>query len=114
MTAVALAAAPKLAKLIPLLGSDKDGEVVAAARAIGRALQSAKADWHDLVRVLTDAPDTDTDNDLPFILRCLHGHPALTEWESKFIASIVQQQARERSLSDKQRATVLRAWERLQ
>jgi hypothetical protein len=29
----------RLAKLVPLLSSDKDGEVVAAARAIGRTLE---------------------------------------------------------------------------
>jgi hypothetical protein len=39
---------PKLAKLLPLLGSDKDGEVVATAKAIQRTLQSGGADWHDL------------------------------------------------------------------
>jgi hypothetical protein len=37
-----------LSKLIPLLGSDKPGEVVATASAIGRALRGAGLDWHDL------------------------------------------------------------------
>jgi hypothetical protein len=37
-----------LGKLIPLLGSDKPGEVVATASAIGRALHGAGLDWHDL------------------------------------------------------------------
>ena len=39
----------KLAKLVPLLGSDRDGEVLAAARAIGRTLAASGADFHDLV-----------------------------------------------------------------
>jgi len=110
----ALAVAPKLAKLILLLGSDQDGEVLAAARAIGRTLGAVKADWHDLVRALTVEEEPDAQADLPFILRCLHGHPALTEWESKFIGSIVQQQARGRAISDKQRSCILKTWERLQ
>jgi hypothetical protein len=38
----------KLEKLIPLLASDHDGEVVAAARAIGSALASEGFDLHDL------------------------------------------------------------------
>ncbi len=43
----------KLAILIPLLASDKDGEVVATARAIGRQLSKNGNDWHDLAARLT-------------------------------------------------------------
>ena len=43
----------KLSILIPLLASDKDGEVVATARAIGRQLQKTGSDWHDLAARLT-------------------------------------------------------------
>jgi hypothetical protein len=45
--------APKLEKLVLMLSSDQPGEVVAAAAAIKRALQSAGTDWHDLARELT-------------------------------------------------------------
>jgi predicted nuclease of predicted toxin-antitoxin system len=38
----------KLPKLLKLLSSDNDGEVLAAARAIGRLLDSGEADFHDL------------------------------------------------------------------
>lgn len=47
--------ADKLAKLIPLLASDHDGEVVSAARAIGRALKAANCDFHDIVKALSTA-----------------------------------------------------------
>jgi hypothetical protein len=40
--------APRLEKLLLMLSSDRDGEVVNAARAIGHALQGVGADWHDL------------------------------------------------------------------
>ena len=43
----------KLAKLLPLLASDKDGEVVNAAQAIRRLLATVKLDFHDLVAFLT-------------------------------------------------------------
>lgn len=43
---------PKLGKLIPMLSSSHDGEVVAAARAIERTLKDAGRDWHDLVKVI--------------------------------------------------------------
>jgi len=53
MAALALVA-PKLAKLIPLLSSDKDGEVVATARAIGRTLKNAGLDFHTLAHALEE------------------------------------------------------------
>jgi hypothetical protein len=47
---------PKLAKLIPLLGSDQPGEVVAAATAIQGLLKKAGCDFHDLVAVIESPP----------------------------------------------------------
>jgi hypothetical protein len=44
--------APMLRKLIPRLGSDQPGEVLATVAAIARVLQGAGCDWHDLVDVL--------------------------------------------------------------
>jgi hypothetical protein len=48
LTTIAL----QLGKLLPLLGSNHDGEVVATARAIRRLLQGTGHDWHDLVSAL--------------------------------------------------------------
>jgi hypothetical protein len=45
-----------VAKLIPRLASPHDGEVIATARAVGRALQSAGCDWHDLAKAAATAP----------------------------------------------------------
>jgi hypothetical protein len=42
------AVSAKIAKLLPMLGSSHDGEVVAAARAIERTLKSAGLTFHDL------------------------------------------------------------------
>ena len=44
----------KLEKLIPLLGTDRDGECLATVRAIGRTLGSAGLDWHALATALAD------------------------------------------------------------
>ncbi len=44
--------APRLCKLLLMLSSPHDGEVVAAARAIAAALNNAGHDWHDLVKGL--------------------------------------------------------------
>jgi hypothetical protein len=52
MTANLSAVGPRLAKLLPLLGSDQPGEVAATAHAIGRTLQSAGLDWHHLAALI--------------------------------------------------------------
>lgn len=46
--------APKLSKLIPMLATDHDGEVVATVRAIGRTLKGAGLDFHNLVEALCE------------------------------------------------------------
>lgn len=43
----------RLSKLLPMLSSDKEGEIVAAAGAITRTLTSAGFDWHDLTNRLS-------------------------------------------------------------
>jgi hypothetical protein len=40
--------APRLEKLLLMLSSEHDNEVLTAARAITRTLQTVGADWHDL------------------------------------------------------------------
>jgi hypothetical protein len=47
---------PKIVKLLPLLTSEHDGEVVAAARAIGRILAAAGLDWHALANAIQTLP----------------------------------------------------------
>lgn len=44
--------APRLRKLILMLSSDHDAEVVGAARAIGRVLADSGTDWHALADVI--------------------------------------------------------------
>ena len=47
--------AAKLAKLLPRLGSEHDGEVVATVRAIDRTLTAAGLDWHSLAAAIEAA-----------------------------------------------------------
>lgn len=49
--------AEKLAKLLPMLGSDQDGEVANAARQIKKALANEKLDFHDLVHTISRRAD---------------------------------------------------------
>jgi hypothetical protein len=46
----------KLAKLMRLLSSDRDGERVGTVAAIDRVLKSEKLDWHDLAAQITAEP----------------------------------------------------------
>jgi hypothetical protein len=90
----ALAIPPKIALLIPLLGSDVDGEVLGAARAIGRTLGAAGQDFHDLARAIGPLTTTDQDRALaPADWRAdLHLAVAhinrLTEREQTFVANL--------------------------
>jgi hypothetical protein len=47
----------KIAKIAGMLGSDQDGEVVAAARAIGKLLAAEKLSWPDLAKQLVNGAD---------------------------------------------------------
>ena len=48
----------QLAKLIPRLASDHDGEIVATVKAIGRTLKNAGSDFHALAAVVERGPFT--------------------------------------------------------
>jgi hypothetical protein len=52
MTAALAVVGARLGQLIRLLASDSDGEVVAAARALGRTLASVDQDFHALARIV--------------------------------------------------------------
>lgn len=126
MTSLAPVSA-KLEKLIPMLSSDRDGEVVAAVRAIGRTLQSAGADWHDLAKAVRGlpraAPCADQPKRQPRPRHTSSAPPTwesmkrgarlkwidlllrsgrLTEWEANFAASLRQKAANDCPISERQ------------
>lgn len=91
----------RLTKLVLMLSSDRDGEVVAAARAIGRALGAAGRDWHDFAGGLLDPAKNrtdqqarhgehhDSDDDWRTMHKfCLRHESQLRSRELKFIYSI--------------------------
>jgi hypothetical protein len=53
MTAPSSALSKRLGKLFPVLSSDKDGEVLAAVRAISGAIAAEGLDWHDLAATVS-------------------------------------------------------------
>jgi hypothetical protein len=117
MSATALSPiAPKLAKLLPLLASDKDGEVVATARAIGRTLEAAGADFHDLAALISpestpqpsgrqeadDGPRMSAEQWSAAIIAILDAPPYLHPGERKFLQDVLRRTRRGREPSAKQ------------
>lgn len=99
MAAPALApVAPRLARLVPLLASDRDGEVLATVRAIGRTLAGAGLDFHALAAALDAAPEPathtlpeeDPDHWSDLAAWCeAHGRGRLRPRERAFVADMV-------------------------
>jgi len=82
----------KIGKLIPLLGSDKPGEVLATVAAIDRRLKATNRDWHDLADALTSDDqigDTPTLSDWRrAVSECLLHIESLTPREVSFLRNI--------------------------
>jgi hypothetical protein len=66
MTPLPATITPTLGKLIPRLGSDHPGEVVATVAAIGRVLEANKLDWHDLAAAVAPTVEDDWHDTLAF------------------------------------------------
>ncbi len=89
----------KIQKFVLMLSSESDGEVVNAARAIGKALIAEGRDWHWLAAKLDDAPAAEPDkkrsanpNGPLLVLKELLKH--LSEMNDKDQAFIVDMHAR--------------------
>ena len=112
----------KLAKLVLMLGSDRDGEVIASAHAIGRTLKAAGQDWHALAAALVrPAPfraepprqpagaENESRPSRRFLERIVNAD-WLTPWEREFVSCVLAQVRRSphQNLSPKQHAVVER------
>jgi hypothetical protein len=113
MTAALAVVAPRIGQLIRLLGSDQDGEVLAAARALGRTLTSVGADFHTLADTIERAA--------PAARHECEDHRAIARWlldrgallsrkELSFVADMAN---RFGSLSTRQEAWLQAIYERV-
>lgn len=111
----------RLEKLLFMLSSPHDAEALSAARAIGRTLQTAGADWHDLTGLLvapvskpqTKRPrDDDSDNDWRAMREfCLRHRGLLRARELEFLTSVADWRG---ELTHKQHHWLTAIYERLQ
>jgi hypothetical protein len=91
-----------LAKILGMLGSAHDGEVIAAARQAERIRREAGATWRELLSPapLAPRPAARMPQSLHDAIElCYERREHLTPWERDFIASIMRCRRR---LSDKQ------------
>jgi len=113
MTSAASLDRERLAKLLGMLGSAHDGEVIAAARQAERLRQGAGLTWDDIVQPTLPPPSRVQRADtlgaaMAFVL---DHEDALTPWEREFSRSILMQRS---PLSAKQIEIVQRLVEKAQ
>lgn len=92
----------KLQKLVAMLSSDHDGEVLNAARMIGRYLRTIGRDWNDVAAAIVlppHAPNLPTDSDWRSLALALLSVGGLNTTERDFLRNMT----RAESPSEKQR-----------
>jgi len=113
MTATLAPVADRLAKLIPRLASDHDGEVLATVGAIRRTLDGANLTLHDLAKVLTASTpmhrEIGTAAEMLDLLRRAGGF--LNDWERRFVSDLSVRVQRGKRLTPKQCATLRKIFE---
>lgn len=97
----------RLAKVLGMLGSHHDGEVLSAARKAHEIVKGADLTWHDVLMTTPRLPSPaspieDDDHAEVRFAEALLGHPALNDWEFIFLTSIAKQLRRGRPLTTKQ------------
>jgi hypothetical protein len=113
MTAALAVVAPRIGQLIRLLGSDQDGEVVAAARALGRTLASVGEDFHTLADTIersAPAAHRECDDHRAIARWILNSADSLSPKEFAFVADMAN---RFGSLSERQEAWLFAIYERV-
>lgn len=97
MIAIASHARPKIARLVALLATDSDGECLAAARALGRTLDSVGLDFNDLAAAievggLEDSRSCETWSTVRSVdaLKALLASNRLSQWERSFVNDIAR------------------------
>jgi hypothetical protein len=100
----ALVPREKLAAVLGMLGSEHDGEVLAAARAAERLRAQAGATWAELLGAAVARQRDQVPGWRAMVAACLAHRELLTDWERQFVSDL-RRQAR---LSRKQLAILSR------
>ncbi|HEX9322907.1 MAG TPA: hypothetical protein VF913_12410 [Xanthobacteraceae bacterium] len=105
--------ADRVGTLVRLLGSPNDGEALGAARALGRVLEGAHLDFHDLAHGVVTAPAHTQPEDhwsgwhwRSTVEWCQARSEYLNDWEQNFVNDLARR--RYSTLSEKQAACLER------
>ncbi len=101
----------QLSKILGLLGSHHDGEILAAAKQAHRVVSGAGLTWEDIFRPMLPAPRRHWQDDINLI-EALLKQSTLTAWERNFVSSLATW-AQRRSLTEKQRAVLAEIYQRV-
>jgi hypothetical protein len=109
LTAIAPEFRDKLAKVLGMMGSAHDGEVVAAARRADAMIRNASLTWQGVICstqvIFSDESDNVSDREMIGVCVDVDKNTAIfNDRESRFLRSIASQIRRHRSLSEKQRS----------
>jgi len=99
----------RIARVLGMLGSAHDGEVIAAARQAERLRAAAGLTWADIVIARLPAPQRQNVGTVDAVDLVLAHQDILTEWERNFVRSIRSA----RRLSDKQKQVLQRLVEKV-
>ena len=102
-----------LTAVLGLMGSDYDGEVIAAARYAERIRKEAGLTWYDIVReaVVHSGSEPSPNLDFKSAAICLSFPQLLTDWERGFLESILE---KDYPLTEKQRNVLRRIVRKVQ
>ena len=102
----------RLSHLIRRLASTYDGEVVATVRAIERTLAAEGCDWHDLANQLAGPGPVRPNGPPPLqqMASWLDQRQNLSQWEQKFVPSVLRQLCAGANLTDKQDQALRRCY----
>lgn len=98
----------RLAKVLALLGSHHDGEVISAARIANEIVRVAGTTWHKVLAPPPTLPEPKYEIACKF---CLTWPEAINDWERRFLSSIL---VRRHPLSEKQSKVLARIVERVE
>ncbi len=120
---IALATRSKVASLVRLLGSDQDGEALAACRALSRILAANGSDLHSLAAEIEAQPYAVSSTSAPpasrkpwaTVARWVHDHSddRLSAREREFVADLTTYLRRGREPSEKQAEWLQKIYGRL-
>ena len=103
---------PKLARVLGMLGSEHDGEVLAAAHVADTMVRKSGLSWAKILSSIEPLPLSVGGGAIDFVIdTCLARRSLLTEWERGFLRSLKHR--RRYTLTQRQHSALAAIFDRL-